>query len=227
MIKYPFNSKVIEIANNNTCSFYSHTTRKYPSKDLGINTIYLSNCFQLKEPIKMSTNKVSFNGQDYDILLKYHDKEWLSTEGIFQGAKMIIEDLDKLYNLNKQPNGGLLSAKYGKGLYKGQKSRPVMRDDLKDTWDEVRKRVMLEALRTKFSCQSFNNFFKEIYDKHGIVYFIEHVQTDKQWGDGLDGTGKNMLGKLLTHVMLEQINNVICDPNWDYLEHPNNTVMIY
>eukprot|EP01012_Entosiphon_sulcatum_P058341 TRINITY_DN82365_c0_g1_i1.p1 TRINITY_DN82365_c0_g1~~TRINITY_DN82365_c0_g1_i1.p1 ORF type:complete len:330 (+),score=40.01 TRINITY_DN82365_c0_g1_i1:43-990(+) len=37
----------------------------------------------------------------------------------------------------------------------------------------------------------------------GPVLFVEHVGQDRIWGDGGDGTGFNMLGKLITAVLYE------------------------
>ncbi len=67
-------------------------------------------------------------------------------------------------------------------------------------WPAVRDAVMLEALRAKFSQHP------ALRDKllgTGDEELIEHSQGDYYWGEGADGSGKNMLGKLLMRVRSE------------------------
>ncbi len=59
---------------------------------------------------------------------------------------------------------------------------------------------MLEALRTKFTQRKE---LKEILLNTDDAILVEHTANDNYWGDGGDGHGKNMLGKLLMQVREE------------------------
>ena len=53
---------------------------------------------------------------------------------------------------------------------------------------------MLKALRAKFTQ---DEELKKMLFETGESKLIEHTKNDKFWGDAGNGTGKNMLGKLL------------------------------
>lgn len=56
---------------------------------------------------------------------------------------------------------------------------------------------MKEALTAKFSQYES---LKELLLSTNDSILIEHTNNDSYWGDGGNGTGKNMLGKLLMEV---------------------------
>ena len=56
---------------------------------------------------------------------------------------------------------------------------------------------MREALRAKFS--QHQDLRKILLDT-GDAEIVEHTSNDSYWGDGGDGSGKNMLGRLLMEV---------------------------
>eukprot|EP00756_Hemistasia_phaeocysticola_P017367 Hpha_TRINITY_DN15533_c3_g9::TRINITY_DN15533_c3_g9_i1::g.105256::m.105256/K09935/K09935; uncharacterized protein len=65
-------------------------------------------------------------------------------------------------------------------------------------WQYGRKdQVMLEALRHKFAQ------YPALLMSSGKRRLVEHTENDRYWGDGGDGKGKNMLGKLLMVVRAE------------------------
>jgi ribA/ribD-fused uncharacterized protein len=66
-----------------------------------------------------------------------------------------------------------------------------------EAWDKVKDQVMLQALRLKFTQNQ--ELAKMLLDTEE-AYLIEHTKKDKYWGDAGNGTGKNMLGKLLVKV---------------------------
>jgi ribA/ribD-fused uncharacterized protein len=72
-------------------------------------------------------------------------------------------------------------------------------------WDDVRDSIMEEVLRLKFeqdlSCRAalIATFPKRL---------VEHTSRDCHWGDGGDGSGKNMLGQLLERVRLPYIASI-------------------
>ena len=56
---------------------------------------------------------------------------------------------------------------------------------------------MRYAVREKFRQ---NPVIKEDLLETGDSIIIEHTKNDSYWADGGDGTGKNMLGKILMEV---------------------------
>jgi ribA/ribD-fused uncharacterized protein len=78
------------------------------------------------------------------------------------------------------------------------RERPLRRD-----WEDVKDDVMREALRAKFT-QHEN--LRSLLLGTGNAEIIEHTSNDAYWGDGADGSGKNMLGKLLMELRAELRN---------------------
>lgn len=67
---------------------------------------------------------------------------------------------------------------------------------VRDDWENVKVNTMREILKLKFS-QSDMRMVLVCTDNYNLV---EHTTRDKYWGDGGDGTGENLLGKLLTEI---------------------------
>ena len=59
---------------------------------------------------------------------------------------------------------------------------------------------MRYAVREKFRQ---NTVIMEDLLENGDSIIIEHTKNDSYWADGGDGTGKNMLGKILMEVRAE------------------------
>ena len=75
---------------------------------------------------------------------------------------------------------------------------------LRQDWEEVKDKVMLQALRMKFSQNP--EISKELLAT-GDAILIEHTRNDDYWADGGDGSGKNKLGLLLMQVREELKNS--------------------
>ena len=56
---------------------------------------------------------------------------------------------------------------------------------------------MLEALQAKFTQHPE---LRDVLLATGDANLVEHTDNDAYWADGGDGSGKNMLGKLLMRV---------------------------
>ena len=56
---------------------------------------------------------------------------------------------------------------------------------------------MREALRAKFTQ---NKELKKILLETGDAELVKHTANDNYWADGGDGSGKNVLGKLLMEL---------------------------
>ena len=70
-----------------------------------------------------------------------------------------------------------------------ERDRPLRPD-----WEVIKDDVMREALYAKFTQHPDLN---EKLLATGNAKTVEHTSNDSYWGDGGDGSGKNMLGKLL------------------------------
>lgn len=64
-------------------------------------------------------------------------------------------------------------------------------------WEQVRDDVMLRVLRVKFTRHPD---LAEVLRSTAGAELVEHTANDSYWADGGDGTGRNMLGKLLEQV---------------------------
>lgn len=68
---------------------------------------------------------------------------------------------------------------------------------IRGDWEEVKDMIMLKALRAKFT--QHEDIKKKLIGT-GTAELIEHTTNDSYWADGGDGSGKNMLGKLLMQI---------------------------
>ena len=75
---------------------------------------------------------------------------------------------------------------------------------LRQDWEEIKNKVMLQALRMKFSQNP--EIAKELLAT-GDTILIEHTRNDDYWADGGDGSGKNKLGLLLMQIREELKNS--------------------
>ena len=66
-----------------------------------------------------------------------------------------------------------------------------------DDWMDVRVSLMYDIVYAKFS--QHEDIRKMLLDT-GDAEIAEHTQNDHFWGDGMDGSGENHLGKVLMEV---------------------------
>lgn len=71
---------------------------------------------------------------------------------------------------------------------------------LRSDWERIKCDVMLECVRAKFTQHPD---LRQRLLETGDAKLIEHTTRDSYWGDGGDGSGKNMLGKILMRVRSE------------------------
>lgn len=71
---------------------------------------------------------------------------------------------------------------------------------LRRDWESVKDNVMREAVRAKF--EQHENLWQLLLST-GDAKLIEHTSNDSYWGDGGDGSGKNMLGRILMEIREE------------------------
>lgn len=111
-------------------------------------------------------------------------EQWLTSEHYFQAQKFEDPAYRNLIRLAESP---------GKAAQMGRdRSKPLRKD-----WEAVKDDVMRTAVREKFSS---HEKLKQLLLSTGDAWLIEHTTNDSYWGDGGDGTGKNMLGRILMEI---------------------------
>jgi ribA/ribD-fused uncharacterized protein len=80
---------------------------------------------------------------------------------------------------------------------------------LRQDWENVKDNVMREVVLAKFSQHAD---LREILLSTGDAELVEDTTTDYYWGCGTDGSGKNMLGKILmeTRAILQKTAKRYC-----------------
>ncbi|RAL25811.1 Swarming motility protein ybiA [Thermoflavimicrobium daqui] len=116
---------------------------------------------------------------------------WPTSEHYFQAQKFITINpsySEKIRN-TKSP---MIAAKLGR-------SRKIpIRPDWEDVKDDVMRKVVLCKVMT-------HRDVHEYLVSTGDEEIIEKTTHDRYWGCGIDGTGKNMLGKILMEVRAKLI----------------------
>ena len=138
------------------------------------------------EPIKFYSTADEYgefsNFADYPIKIK--NKTWPTSEHYFQAMK--FKDKSEQENIRKA-NSPMLAARMGR-----DRKRKLRRD-----WESAKVNVMREAVLAKFTQ---HDELKQLLLSTGDAKIIEHTANDDYWGDGGDGKGRNMLGRILMDV---------------------------
>ena len=115
--------------------------------------------------------------------IELDNRTWPTTEHYFQAQKFLGTD-DEWLNKIATASSARVAADMGRDRDK------LLRSD----WEDVKEKVMLEALRAKFT--QYEGLKALLLDT-GDDELIEHTRNDSYWADGGDGSGKNRLGVLL------------------------------
>jgi ribA/ribD-fused uncharacterized protein len=118
----------------------------------------------------------------YPIELK--SKTWPTSEHYFQAQKFVGTEHEEEVRLTESPR---IAAQMGR-----DRNRPLRSD-----WEMVKDDVMREAVMAKFT-QHLE--LQDILLGTGYSLLIEHTENDSYWGDGGNGKGKNMLGRVLMEI---------------------------
>ncbi|WP_367874296.1 NADAR family protein [Luteolibacter sp. Populi] len=111
-------------------------------------------------------------------------KKWPTTEHYFQAQKFADpRDREEI----RKANSPMLAARLGRDRKK----------KLRADWEAVKTGIMRQALEAKFTQYPD---LKQLLLATGSAKLVEHTTNDSYWGDGGDGTGKNMLGRLLMEL---------------------------
>jgi N-glycosidase YbiA len=111
-------------------------------------------------------------------------KGWPTSEHYFQAQKFAGTEHEEAVRRCKKPSE---AASMGRS-----RKLPLRRD-----WESVKDQIMLDVVRAKFTQ---HEDLKELLLSTGDAKLVEHTANDSYWGDGGDGSGRNMLGQILMRV---------------------------
>ncbi len=111
-------------------------------------------------------------------------KRWPTAEHYFQAQKFEEAEHQETIRKTKSP---MIAARMGR-----DRKKPLRRD-----WESVKVAIMREVVRAKFSQ---HEDIRQILLSTGDARIVEHTENDSYWGDGGDGSGKNVLGRILMEV---------------------------
>lgn len=114
---------------------------------------------------------------------------WPTSEHFFQAQKFAGTEHEEQIRLAETP---MKAANMGRDRH-----RPLHPD-----WEQAKDDVMRQAIKAKFSQHPE---LRSLLISTGTAELIENTKNDSYWGDGGDGTGRNMLGKIL----MEERNTIL------------------
>ncbi|MDA7977165.1 MAG: NADAR family protein [Pirellulales bacterium] len=111
-------------------------------------------------------------------------KRWPTSEHYFQAQKFKDPIHQEKIRKAKSP---MIAARLGR-----DRKKKLRRD-----WESAKVNVMRDVVAAKFSQHSE---LRLLLLNTGDAKLIENTANDSYWGDGGDGSGKNMLGRILMEV---------------------------
>lgn len=121
----------------------------------------------------------------YPILLD--GERWPTAEHYFQAQK--FEDHTYRQKIRKTASP-MQAARLGR-----DRKQKLRRD-----WDTVKIGIMEKAVKAKFTQ---HEGLRALLLSTGTAKIVEHTENDNYWGDGGNGSGMNMLGRILMQVREE------------------------
>ncbi len=116
--------------------------------------------------------------------LRLQGKVWPTSEHYFQAQKFAGTPRAEAVREARSP---------GEAARLGRDRRHPLRRD----WESVKVSIMTDAVRAKFEQ---HDDIRAILLGTGDALLVEHTGNDDFWGDGGDGSGRNMLGQILMQV---------------------------
>jgi ribA/ribD-fused uncharacterized protein len=116
---------------------------------------------------------------------------WRTVEHYFQANKFIDSEKRFAFQMAGSPR---IAAQIGRDRS----------SQLRSDWEEIKVSVMRKAVKAKIMRHSD---VRETLLNTGDAIIIEHTTRDSYWGDGSNGTGKNMLGKIYMEIRTELTQN--------------------
>ena len=114
-------------------------------------------------------------------------RTWPTSEHYFQAQKFAGTEHEEAVRQARSP---MVAARMGRS-----RQRPLRPD-----WERVKDAVMREVVLAKFS--QHEELRAALLDTRDAE-IVEHTENDAYWGDGGDGCGRNMLGRILMSVREE------------------------
>jgi len=140
-----------------------------------------------------STIRFYRSGDEYGIFSNFarypvalDGKLWPTTEHYFQAQKFIGTEDEYAEQIRNAPSPG-------DAARMGRDRSHKLRED----WEQVKDGIMLMAVKAKFIQ---HEDLRAALLATGDAILVEHTTNDSYWADGGDGSGKNMLGKILMQV---------------------------
>jgi ribA/ribD-fused uncharacterized protein len=118
--------------------------------------------------------------------IRLKNRTWPTTEHYFQAQKFAGTD-DQHAEAIRKAGSPMIAARMGR-----DRKKKLRRD-----WESVKVSVMREALIAKFEQHAQP---RDLLLSTADAKLVEHTERDDYWGDGGDGSGRNMLGQLLMEV---------------------------
>jgi ribA/ribD-fused uncharacterized protein len=109
---------------------------------------------------------------------------WPTSEHYFQAQKFVGSIYEEEVRQAKSPMDAAIMGR--------DRNKPLRHD-----WEEVKDEIMKKAVLQKFETHTD---IRDILISTGNEEIIEETTNDYYWGCGTNGTGKNMLGKILEEV---------------------------
>lgn len=109
---------------------------------------------------------------------------WPTSEHYFQASKFAGTPYSERIRAARSP---MIAARLGRS-----RKQPLRND-----WAQAKDEVMRKAVLCKFSA---NKDIKEVLLSTGNATLVERTREDYYWGCGEDGSGLNMLGRILMEV---------------------------
>jgi len=119
--------------------------------------------------------------------IEVDDKSWPTSEHYFQAQKFVGTPHEEAIRGAASP----MSAKN----MGNDRSWPLRAD-----WEAVKDDIMRCAVRAKFEQ---HEDIRAVLLSTDEAKLVEHTRNDAYWGDGGDGSGRNMLGRILMEVRAE------------------------
>lgn len=138
-------------------------------------------------------------------------KRWPTSEHYFQAQKFAGTPHEKEV---RQARGPMRAAEMGR-----ERNRPLRPD-----WERVKDDVMRRAVLRKFE---MHDDIRALLLATGDQEIVENAPRDYYWGCGADGSGKNMLGKILMEVR-EKLRHGVDKPHTGGMEQwspPGEAIM--
>ena len=137
------------------------------------------NFYRTNEPFGEFSNFAAFP-------IRLKNRTWPTSEHYFQAQKFAGTD-DAHADAIRAANSPMIAARMGR-----DRKKKLRRD-----WESVKVSVMREAVLAKFEQHAA---LRELLLSTGDAKLVEHTDNDDYWGDGGDGSGRNMLGQILMDI---------------------------